>query len=503
MYIPRIIKDILISFLSATVFLLGKGFIYNTADQIEPLVLVYKKLNPSLYVGDFYVESTKNIFTVRFYYVELMAFLGKYFSIYHISLVGTFLCIFFAAWGLIKITRAIVSDNLTGYATPFFVLFLFISWTVGGNEIQYNLLISSSIAKALSIWGVYFLLRKKWLFSAILIGLGGLFQVLVGLQLAIIIVSFLMLTKQWKTMFQWGMIWLVVISPMLVPTLFIQFYSSNTSIHNEQEFYHLLYNFRNPYHYLPNLFPIHSYIKLAIVMIVGNISLWVFLERKLFYKVQIINLIVLFGLIFYSILILNFHVMSIGKIQWFKTTIGLCAISALGVSIAFEYILKRFSFYRYFYGIGLILPIIYMLYGHFKNDIPIRLDHRDSHQLELAEVHKWIKQNTPIESKFATYIDDEGFLCEAQRPLTISLNPIVHEPWFMIEWYQKMVQQYQVDSSETDHIKMKEEANQFYETGAWLAQTSAEYYIVRNEIEFNSAKLIHQSAHYKVMKINR
>lgn len=503
MYLLRILKDILISLLSSTVFLLGKGFIYNTADQIEPLVLVYKKLNPSLYVGDFYVESASNIFTVRFYYVELLAFLGKYFSIYHISLAGTFLCVFFASWGLIKITRLLVSDNLTGYATPFFVLFLFISWTVGGNEIQYNLLISSSLAKAMSIWGVYFLLRKRWALSAFLIGLGGIFQVLVGLQLGIIIIGFLLLTKQWKIMLKWGMVWLMVISPMLIPTLFIQFYSSNTSLHNENEFYHLLYYFRNPYHYLPNLFPINSYIKLAVLMVVGNISLWVFLERKFFYKVQIINLLVLVGLILYSILILNFHVMSIGKIQWFKTTIGLSAVAAIGISIAFEYTLKRSYLYRYFYGIGLLLPIIFMLYGHFKNEAPIRLDHRDSNQLELAEVHEWINQNTPIEAKFATYIDDEGFLCEAQRPLTVSLNPIVHEPWFMIEWYDKMVQQYQVDSSEIDHVKMKLEANQFYETGAWLDQTTAEYCIVRNNVELKNTQLIHQSNHYKVMKINR
>lgn len=503
MYIPRILKDIMISLLSATVFLLGKGFIYNTADQIEPLVLVYKKLNPSLYVGDFYVDSAKNIFTVRYYYVELLAFLGRYFSIYHISLVGTFICLFFATWGLIKITRAIVSDNLTGYATPFFVLFLFISWTVGGNELQYNLLISSSLAKALSIWGVYFLLRKRWALSGLLIGLGGMFQVLVGLQLGVIIITYLLLTKQWKSILQWGMVWLIVISPMLVPVLFIQFYSSTKDVINANEFYHLLYNFRNPYHYLPNLFPVTSYIKLAILMVVGNISLFIFLDRKLFYKVLTINLIIVFGLMVYSILILYLDVMSIGKIQWFKTTIALSAIAAIGISIAFEYTVKRFSFYRYFYGIGLTLPIVYIAYTHFRYDFPIRLDHRTANQLELSEVHQWIAKHTPVEAKFATYIDDEGFLCEAQRPLTISLNPIVHEPWFMIEWYDKMVQQYEVNSSDTDHVMMKEKANQYYETGVWLDHTTAEYCIVRNNIELNHTELIHQSNHYKVLKINK
>lgn len=503
MYVPRILKDILISLLSALFFLLGKGFIYNTADQIEPLVLVYKKLNPSLYVGDFYVESTKNIFTVRYYYVELFAFLSKYFSIYHISLVGTFLCLFFSAWGLIKITREITQNQLTGYATPFFVLFLFISWTVGGNEIQYNLLISSSLAKVLSIWGVYFLLRKRWFLSAILIGVGGMFQVLVGLQLGLVIITYLVLSKQWKSILKWGMTWLIVISPMLVPVLFIQFYSSNKDVINESEFYHLLYSFRNPYHYLPNLFPLSAYIKLVLLALIGNLSLYIFLEKKFFYKIQRVNILIVFGLIVYSILILNFNIMSIGKVQWFKTTIGLSAIAAIGVSIAFEYLLKRLSFYNYFLGIGMVLPIIYITYTHYRYDLPIGLDHRNDNQLELEEVHHWIEKNAPIEAIFATYIDDEGFLCEAKRPLTIALNPIVHEPWFMVKWFDKMFQQYQVDSSVTDHVQMKLDANSYYETGAWLAQTTAEYCIVRNEINLNNTQLIHQSNSYKILKINK
>ncbi|HUH73373.1 MAG TPA: DUF6798 domain-containing protein [Chitinophagales bacterium] len=503
MYIPRILKDILISFLSALLFLLGKGFIYNTADQIEPLVLVYKKLNSNLYVGDFYVESAQNIFTVRYYYVELLAFFGKYFSLYHISLVGTFLCLFFASWGLIKITRALVSDNLSGYATPFFVLFLFISWTVGGNEIQYNLLISSSLAKALSIWGIYFLLRKRWALSAILIGFGGTFQVLVGLQLGVIIIAYLIIHQQWKSILQWGAVWLMVISPMLIPILFIQFYSSTKDAVNEGEFYHLLYYFRNPYHYLPNLFPLTSYIKLVILLVIGNISLFVFLRRKLFYKLMIINVIIILGLIVYSVLILNFQVMSIGKIQWFKTTIVLSAIAAIGVSIAFEYTAKRFSLYRYFFGVGILLPIIYIAYAQFRYDFPVGLDHRSENQKELADVHEWIKENTPVEAIFATYIDDEGFLCEAQRPLTIALNPIVHEPWFMVKWYDRMYQQYQVDSTETDHIKMKLEANQYYETGEWIPETSAEYCVFRKNVDLEGLESIHESRNYKVLKINR
>ncbi|MCO5231081.1 MAG: hypothetical protein M9958_07995 [Chitinophagales bacterium] len=494
------LKDISISILSATIFLWAKGFIFNSADQVEPLVLVYKKLNPSLFQGDFYVESAKDIFTVRFYYIQLLAFLGKYFSLYNISLVLTFCCLFFSALGLVKIVRKLTDGRLEGYFAPFFVLFLFLEWTVGGNVLQYNLLIGSALAKALSIWAIYLLLQRRYFFSGFLVGLAGLFQVLVGLQIALIVITFMLFIRNWNGVFRWGTTWLFCISPMLLPILYRQFSLPVTDV-DEKLFYTILYRFRNPEHYLPSLFSINSYIKISILMFVGNLALFIFLDRKLFYRFQLVNGIIVLGLIVYSMSIENFSLMSIGKIQWFKTTIGLNVIASLGLAIGLESVLRYFKQLNYPCLLGSLSIIFWALFLHFPS-LADCLDKRTEDQKELSEVHKWVNIHTPIDALFVTYIDDESFMCEAKRSLTLSWNCMIHEPWFLLKWYKNFYQQYHVNTLIYNHIEVKRLANKYYESGAWLGDTKAQYCIVRKGVLFPNTQELFSTTHYEVLKIN-
>lgn len=503
MYIHRNLKDIILAAFSAVVFLLWKGFIFNSADQTEPLILVYEKLNSGLFPGDFYVEAAKDIFTVRYYYINLLTFLGQYCSLYDISLFLTVICLFVSGLGLIRIAGKLTSGQITGYLAPFFVLFLFLSWTIGGNVVQYHLLIASSFAKALAIWGLFFLLEEKWKTSAVLIGLGGLFQVLVGLQLGLIVTGILLLSGRWKVMFQFMAVWLLAIAPMLLPILYRQFFMEQPEQVDMNAYYHLLYKFRNPQHYLPSLFPLSAYIKTGILIIAGFFAGAWFLQRKYFNQLLLFNGLIIAGLIKYSILIEVLGVPGIGKLQWFKTTIWLEVSSALCIAIAAEYLLYQVHLKRYVWIIGLLLPSSWLLRDHFTHGVPLALDHRTEEQKDLEVMHEWIKKNTPKEAMFSTYLSDESFSCEAHRPVTSMIVPMVHEPWYLIRWYENFYKQYGVKDTVYDLSETKSQAETYYESGQWQEDVRSDYSVMKKGIQLSQYSKVHETQYFQLLKRNR
>ena len=58
--------------LVAALFLLVRGYQFNTDDQAEHLPQVYKALDAELYPNDYFVNQSTSIFTVRFYYEKLV-----------------------------------------------------------------------------------------------------------------------------------------------------------------------------------------------------------------------------------------------------------------------------------------------------------------------------------------------------------------------------------------------------------------------------------------------
>jgi hypothetical protein len=55
---------------------------------------------------------------------------------------------------------------------------------------------------------------------------------------------------------------------------------------------------------------------------------------------------------------------------------------------------------------------------------------------DLTKMHEYIRTNTPIDAVFLTLPDDESFLCEAQRSLPVEYKGVLHEPFFLLPWYE-------------------------------------------------------------------
>jgi hypothetical protein len=470
--VSRIIhlKDGFFSVLMALAFLFWRGFIVNTADQGEHLPLVYKLLQPDLYPNDFYVQAASGIFTIRYYYVHLLGFLGRFISMEALCFGLNVLCLTAAVWAWIKLARYFGAGRVGGFIAPFFIFFLFYGWTVGGNAIQYPLLISSTFAKALAPWALYSALRSRWLLAGVLLGLAGLFQVLVGLQLALAIGALLMLHRQWKAFGQFSLSFVVFIAPMLLPILCRQFFVDTPVGDGEMSstfYYEILFKWRNPHHYLPTLFSFGSYIKLIVLATAGIFCARLISRREDFRKLVAFGGMLIIGLIIYTIALEWLGIDAIGKLQFFKTTIWLQAFSAMTISIWIERMLRKYVDIRGIQGIALALPVLWILQSHFRYDTPLSFDHRTDEQKELTELHRWIADSTPVEALFATYATNESFICEARRSQYVAWNPIVHEPWFLLQWYERFGAMYGQPFANADYKGTLQRADANFARTSW------------------------------------
>jgi hypothetical protein len=510
LYLSRVsriihLKDGFFSVLMALAFLFWRGFIVNTADQGEHLPLVYKLLQPDLYPKDFYVQAASDIFTIRYYYVHLLGFLGKFISMETLCFGLNVLCLSAAVWAWIKLARYFGAGRVGGFLAPFFIFFLFYGWTVGGNAIQYPLLISSTFAKALAPWALYAALRSRWLLAGVLLGLAGLFQVLVGLQLALVIGALLLLGRQWKAFGQFSASFAVLIAPMLLPILYRQFFVDTPVANGEMNsalYYEILFKWRNPHHYLPSLFSIGSYVKLAVLLAAGLWSVRRISRREDFQKLAAFGGMVLVGLLIYTVSLEWLGIHAIGKLQFFKTTIWLQAFSAMAISIWIEQLLRKFADVRGVQAIALALPVLWILQSHVRHDTPLSFDHRTDEQKELTDLHRWIADSTPVDALFATYATNESFICEAKRSQYVAWNPIVHEPWFLLQWHERFSELYGNPFLESDYKGTLQRADANFEGIDWKA-FGCTHLLIGSDVKVESShQVLKEGEIFKVLTFN-
>src|ERR1035437_859157 len=56
---------------------------------------------------------------------------------------------------------------------------------------------------------------------------------------------------------------------------------------------------------------------------------------------------------------------------------------------------------------------------------------------DLTLMHEWIATNIDKDKTILTYPSDFSFACEAKRSMPIGYKAIIHEPYFMIPWYER------------------------------------------------------------------
>jgi len=458
------------AFFVAALFLFLKGYRFNTDDQAEHLPQVYQLLDPLLYASDYYVNDANSVFTVRFYYERFALLVAKTIGLEWGLFASTFLSITLMAFSFGKIAERLFSNGWSVLLAPILALIIFYGFTIGGVSVMYASFISSTMAKGLSAFALWKFLEKKILVSGLVLGIATLFQPLVGLQLFLVLTAYQVLVgRDFKKTTTLALSYMALAAFILVPVFYIQF-SAKLSV-DADWFYKVFYGFRNHLHYYPSIFPLKSFIKFGFLVALG-IASYIYIKPRdsKFYPAFIaLNI---FGLILYSVGLEMLDIYVLGKTQWFKMTIWMEAFSAIMVAgllgellsgISFPSILKK----RMFLTSSVAATVLLIAITNSKY-LPEKYQYKymvgNRFVSDLEQIHIWISENTAKDAVVLTSPHDNGFSCVAKRSMPSHWQAIMHQSFFIVQWYEDFADIYGVSLDNLKGTDPRAQAIELYAT---------------------------------------
>ncbi len=485
-------------------YILCNGYLFNTGDQAEHLPQIYQKLNPQLYPNDFFLNYYNQTFTVRYYFVNLVVGFSLILGVKASCLIIYFVCLYAAIVGFYELVNYYYSNHLKSWLLVVTYLFVFRHFTVGGNYFQDNMLVGSSLAEAFCIWAFVYLFKNNYLLSGILCGLAALFQPLIGLQVASIIGTVLLvnllLVKQnnitFKNVCTYALAFISIALFIFIPVFLSQLNNNNA---NQVEANKILFEYRGALHYLPQLFPLKDYIFTAFFVLFSLVALQYFTKNDKSIFITIISVIIILCIIFTMVLFLN-PTNNLGKIQWYKTTVWLgifCSILCVNfIPIKF---IKSIS-------IGLFsftfLYVVFISVTYFNSGY-IQINNKSI----STQTHEWIKANTPINALFLAPPNDYSFNCEAQRSTAANYKAIVHETKYLLDWKLAMEKYYNMDFTKIERLDCLPAAVRgFYKIDfTKYPYKEIDYILVskypRMKANYNQNQICYENEEYVVLKM--
>lgn len=445
------------------------GYMFNTGDQAEHLPQVYHLQEPSLYKGDFFIEEYGKQFTIRNYYVATVFALSKLMPVLWVCFILHLLCTAFFAFGIFKITQILTTGKLAPYVAPLFAMVLFRNITVGGNAVFDIQFITSSVAMPLALWAFYKMLNSRFVTAGSFAGLATVAHPVIGLQAFLIIFAIVLINN--KKIFFGDIVYTLLAyigfaAAMMIPLAIRQLATPATG--NENLFLTLLYDFRNYTHYLPHNFPLKDYIFFTLLLGAGALLLFRSKSENTSLLKQFFFIIV-GGLLFYSICMETHVLWNIGKIQWFKTTVWLSVFSSILIAIFFSNWVEKFFFreklmrlYRPVISVLSGVMFFFILNSAFIPGLGERYQIGNYEKSDRTRMNEWIEQNLRIDAVVLNPPTDDAFACQAKRSQPVSFKAIIHEPAYMLKWYDKVSEIYGITLENTQGKRAVTEAGSLY-----------------------------------------
>ena len=428
----------------AVFFIFLNGYQFNNGDQEEHMPYVYKLLQPELYPADYIVSLQVEHFTVRFYFAHFMAFFMQWIPPWPLVFGFYFICLMIIGYALTGL--AAYKSNKT--TAPFIALLIFVlvnRYTVGGNALLVSQLVCSVVALAIGALAVLNFETGKTAIWALLCGLAVLFQPLVGLQLFVLLFGGYLWKNGLRKMKEAGLsllIFAIFSAPMLLP-VFRSFFSLKAP-GSDELYYKILYDFRNPHHYLPECFPLSDYMKTGFWWAVILLAAWFFYRRGRREVVIPVMALSFAGCVVYSLCMKVLDLPQMGMTQWFKSTtwtgfIGIPVVAAF-VADNFRPDLRLRKIHRIVIAVATLMTFCFIVFSGLQPVERIKARFKTSFYSEddLGRMHRWIRENTPVGAVVLPCPDDHSFMSEAGRSIPVGYKAIIHEKGFMLEWYERM-----------------------------------------------------------------
>ncbi|MBL0286598.1 MAG: hypothetical protein IPQ19_04080 [Bacteroidetes bacterium] len=456
------------------------GYEFGRGDQIEILPYSLILNGNSNFQNDFFYQSILKILpNERWFISKLISLFGQNTQLF--VFIIHFLSTIFLIIGMEKLGNLLINNKLATRITIFLTLVLFnYYYNLGGNELYYNNLQGSSIAKSLGIWSIYFLFVEKLNKTAICLFIATLFHPIVGFQLNVLLLGILLFFYfKNKNSYSFKIPFLtIVLSFAFLISIQLAYKKANMGFPNTN-FSQIIFHFRNGHHYIPSQFQLNGWILLSFSFLFSFIYFWQKTEVKLW-----IFLSILFILLY--LVGLGFEILPIISMQAFKLTIWikyLGILSFFGLAIKYFPILKKYAEikHQYFiYFFGSIFGLLFLIFAP-STFFPDNVKYDFGNQTNNDDAIKISLHAKKITTKDAIFIVPSNFTEIAfygQRSCYISDKANPKYPKAAKEWASRIFTIYGLDYRVKD-------------PKWWLANTKYEQQLQDSLIDYKKLGITH------------
>lgn len=415
-------------------------------NEAQTLANVFQFANNDWIPGDWFLSMD----TVYRYPFNIVLYpLAKIFSITTLALVSRILLIAAIASGL---TAVVAQIPLTSGSLLLFTIITFkMKGMLAGEDILWHVE-SKVLAYACVLWGLSFLLKKKYLAMWLFLGGAATFHPLVGGYSVIsLLIYFIVAKKQNKLS-------MIKTAPLFAltgwPGLAVVLYNLLTKPETLSVATDLLYVARHPHHMNPEHFVRHVHKGfpewMDLMIIVGNVIFCAIIlllaikftrknskERTLLLYAGGSLILWLVGLTFY--LSGMTHLLKYYLFRFPDVIVPFTAYLLFFKAVDYFWFIKHPKILKIFsYGLGIILVLFftYQTFGIIKQDVPLTHYYES---VETLNVSQWIEQNTPASSQFIIDPGVDNFHFLTNRAQFVSLKHIPQNEKDVDLWYQKLV----------------------------------------------------------------
>lgn len=457
-------RQILFSLSIYLIVLAFRGFLFASNDPVDVMSYARFLSNPNLFPHDFYIQHLHSAFpNERWIFSWLLSLMGEHLR--WITLLMHAITTIFLFLGIVRIASMYIKKEFHRWLVILIITGPLYGTNPGACDIYYNMFISSLVAKSLSVWSIYYFLKKKSLTAYLLLIPATLIHPTVGAQLFIMLTATAILS--WKNMSKKKMLTGILLYLMTagIYIALLQWKLNQNSGISEQELFEI-FEFRIAHHFFPSYFPVHTYF---IAIALWGFSMWYFLKRKL-WNILVLQVVILAGMIFYTFFTEVFPMAAVLSSQWFKTSIWMQLTGIIGIIAWFEEqynrskinLLQNLSL-EWSLPLGAILVVVIVLSGNsYFSGKKYEFFFTEFYSDE-AKIGLLAKERTPQDAVFVVPMSFTEFKYFSERSLYIDYKSVVHRKDALGEWYNRIREVYGIDLESRRTIKdLSAEANKNY-----------------------------------------
>ncbi len=437
-----------LALLGYVLLIAGHGYVFGHLGTMETFPYVKELAHPDLYPNDFYIEGIQSHFPdVRWIFVQWL-------RLFHITgpwpaFIAHLIVSLILMVGMLKVALLFTKNLTTSFLVVMLTLLVLYNHNLGGNELYYNSLAPSLLAKAMGVWSILFLLQKR-INTAILLLIPVTFvHPMVGIQLFLL--ENLAVLFSHKSARAQAIPWKSIVLYLMTAGVWIYYLQrsfSDAPVASAKIFEIL--KFRLGHHYFPSQYPLSSYLLLVPYFLLGWYFFWK--ENRLVFWFYTFSFL---GILVYSAGVELAQIPTILSAQWFKTTIWLKFFSSIALMIFIEEkLLSKFSFLRKLYTpltIILFVGLGVFLFNKLPQRQPTTLDlpWRNAYN-DRIKIALLAKANTPKDALFVTPTDFTHLKYYGERSTYVDYKATIHFHSKLVEWYRRIQDIYPQTNTASD-----------------------------------------------------